>query len=57
MKEYWIVDPENKKITQYVFTEEREIEAVNDIQQDQVLNSGHFEELRLNSSEIFSEIE
>ncbi|MFP4021466.1 MAG: type II toxin-antitoxin system prevent-host-death family antitoxin [Halanaerobium sp.] len=57
VKEYWIVDPENKKITQYVFTEEREIEAVNDIQQDQVLSSGHFEELKLNLSEIFSKIE
>ena len=57
VKEYWIVDPENKKITQYVFTEERGIEAVNDIQQDQVLKSGQFEELRLNLSEIFSKIE
>ncbi|PUU86305.1 Uma2 family endonuclease [Halanaerobium sp.] len=56
VKEYWIINPENKKITQYVFTEDRDIEAVNDLHPDQVLESEYFEGLEIQVDEIFSKI-
>ena len=37
IKEYWIVDKEKKKIIQYIFTENREIDLVNDIYENEKL--------------------
>lgn len=54
VREYWIIDSENKKICQYIFTEERDIEAVNDLHLDQVLKSNYFEGLNVPLTEIFS---
>ncbi len=57
VKEYWIVDPENKKITQYIFTEDRDIKAINDLKPGETLESDYFEELNVPISEIFSKID
>lgn len=56
VNEYWIVDPENKKITQYIFTEDRDIESVNDLYPNQVLESEKFDGLKIQLDKIFSKI-
>lgn len=57
IREYWIVDPKNTKITQYIFTEDRDLEAVNDLHPDKVLKSDYFEGLSVQLAEIFSKID
>jgi Uma2 family endonuclease len=57
VKEYWIVDPENKKITQYIFTEDRDIKVINDLDAGETSESDYFEELNIPLSEIFSKID
>ena len=57
IKEYWIVDPENEKITQYIFTEDRDIKVINDLEPGEILESDYFEELNISLSEIFSKID
>ena len=56
IKEYWIVDKEKKKIIQYIFTENREIDLVNDIYENEKLISGYFEGLKINLLDIFKVI-
>ncbi len=55
VREYWIVDPENKKVIQYIFTENRDLKEVYDLDSDQILESEHFKELKIPLKKIFSE--
>lgn len=52
--EYWIVDPEEKQVSQYEFDEDRELAVHRILQQDEVLNSLKFPGFKLALQEIFS---
>ncbi len=56
IKEYWIVDKEKKKIMQYIFTENREIDQVNDVYDNDKIISRYFEGLKINLLDIFEVI-
>jgi Uma2 family endonuclease len=56
VSEYWIVDLENKNITQYFFNQERELDNVNTFQEGDTIKSCKFEGLEISLEDIFSEI-
>ena len=51
--EYWIVDPENKIINQYSFSQERDIESFNTFREGDTVKSTVFEGLELPLKDIF----
>ncbi|MFW5787738.1 MAG: type II toxin-antitoxin system prevent-host-death family antitoxin [Halanaerobiales bacterium] len=54
--EYWIVDLEKKKITQYSFTEERELDNIYYFGKGDIIEAKNFAGLKLSLDDIFSEI-
>ncbi len=56
IQEYWIVDLENKSITQYSFSKERDLDNINTLQNGDKIKSSKFEGLEISLSDIFSEI-
>lgn len=54
VREYWIVDPKEKTITQYSFDEEREPENIKTIREKEVLQSCVFQGLELNVEALFA---
>ncbi|MFW5991699.1 MAG: type II toxin-antitoxin system prevent-host-death family antitoxin [Halanaerobiaceae bacterium] len=54
--EYWIVNLENKKITQYSFTDDRELDNVQEYEKGDEIESKKFEGLKIILEDIFSEI-
>lgn len=53
IREYWIVDPETKTITQYSFDAKRVLEDAKILQENDVLQSSFFPEFQLALSGIF----
>ena len=53
VQEYWIVDPAGKKITQYSFSQERDIEDLNMAAAGDTIKSTIFEGLEIPLKEIF----
>lgn len=53
IKEFWIVDVEDKKIMQYSFTEEREIQNLTVLMEKDTVQSAVFEGLKIPLSDIF----
>lgn len=56
VREYWMVDLENKNITQYTFTSEKELEDVRSFKEGDAIKSTIFEGLEITLKDIFSEI-
>jgi prevent-host-death family protein len=56
VSEYWIVDLENKNITQYSFTQERELDNVKTFKEGDTIKSSKFDGLEISLEDIFSEI-
>lgn len=54
--EYWIVDLESKSITQYSFSQERDIDSLNTLKEEDTIKSTHFEYLEISLRDIFAEI-
>ncbi|MEL1136108.1 type II toxin-antitoxin system prevent-host-death family antitoxin [Desulfitobacterium sp. THU1] len=54
--EYWVVNPEDKRILQYSFSKERDINYPQSYQQEETIQSTVFSELRIALSDIFSDI-
>ncbi len=52
--EYWIVDPANKNIVQYSFSNERDIKNLDTIIEGDTIKSTAFEELEIPIKDIFS---
>lgn len=53
IREYWIVDPTEKTITQYSFDEQREPKDIRLLKENEVLRSSVFEGLELSITSIF----
>jgi prevent-host-death family protein len=51
--EYWIINPENKSISQYAFSKERELENVREFREGDILKSSVFEGLEIPLKDIF----
>ena len=51
--EYWIADPENKRIIQYSFTEEKEVESLNLVKTGETIKSTVFEGLEIAVQDLF----
>lgn len=56
VREYWIVDLEKKKITQYTFAEDKELESFQDYTEEQTIRSTFFEGLFIPLEDLFSQI-
>lgn len=56
VSEYWIVDIENKRIIQYSFTQEREIESFDTPKEGDTIKSTYFKGLEIELKDIFSGI-
>ena len=54
--EYWIVNLDNKKITQYTFTEERKLDNIYYYNESDTIESSYFDELKISLEDIFNEI-
>ena len=54
--EYWVVDPEEKNILQYVFTGERELKQKAIFSEGEIIDSVEFPELRIKLVDIFAEV-
>jgi Uma2 family endonuclease len=54
--EYWIIDLESKRIIQYSFSQERDIESLNSIKEGDTVKSTAFGGLEIPLSDIFHEI-
>ncbi|MGI1659016.1 MAG: type II toxin-antitoxin system prevent-host-death family antitoxin [Desulfitobacterium sp.] len=54
--EYWVVNPEDKSMLQYSFSEERDINYPQSYQLEETIQSTVFSELRIALSDIFSDI-
>jgi len=54
--EYWIVDLDKKKITQYSFTEERKLEDIKEFTEEYIVEANNFAGLKIPLEDIFSEI-
>lgn len=56
VREYWIVDPDNKTVLQYVFNEEREIESLYTFVENNTVYSTAFPDLAVPLPEVFAEL-
>ena len=54
--EYWIVDLKSKSITQYFFSQERDIDSLNTLKEGDTIKSTNFKGLEIQISDIFSAI-
>ena len=54
--EYWIIDLENKRVIQYSFSRERDIESLRTLKEEDTITSSVFEELALPLSDIFYDL-
>lgn len=54
--EYWIVNPENKTITQYTFTGNRKLKNIKEYRQNENICSSVFENLEISLQAIFESI-
>lgn len=54
--EYWIVDLDKRKITQYSFTEERKLENIREFTEEDIVEANNFTGLKISLEDIFSEI-
>jgi len=54
--EYWIVDLKSKSITQYFFSQERDIESLNTLKEGETIKSANFKGLEIQIRDIFSVI-
>lgn len=53
ISEYWIVDPQGKRVIQYSFTPARDIDLTQVVAEDDTIRSAVFEGLAIRLSEIF----
>jgi len=53
VSEYWIVDLEKKRILQYSFTEERDIDDFKTVENMEMIKSSAFKGLNLRLEDIF----
>ncbi len=51
--EYWVVDPESKSVSQYTFSEERDIKDLTGFQEGDTIKSTVFEGLEVQLGDIF----
>lgn len=56
VSEYWVVDLEEKKISQYSFTEERDLDKMISLKESDIIESIYFEDLKIVLADIFNEI-
>jgi len=56
VREYWMADPDNKKISQYFFSHKREVEEVWDFKEGDTIKSVLFEGLEIPLKDLFSEV-
>ena len=56
ISEYWIVNLENKSIMQYIFSQERNIENLMNLREEDTIKSSVFEGLEIVLKDIFFEI-
>ncbi|HBR34365.1 MAG TPA: prevent-host-death protein, partial [Firmicutes bacterium] len=56
VSEYWIVDPDNKTVVQYTFTQDREIESMQTFGEKETVNSTYFTGLTVPMPEVFTEV-
>lgn len=56
ISEYWVVDLEEKKINQYSFTGERDLDKMISLKEDDIIESIYFEDLKIALADIFKEI-
>jgi prevent-host-death family protein len=54
--EYWIVSPENKGISRYTFSQERDLESVREFREGDIIKSSVFKGLEIPLEDIFSGI-
>ena len=54
--EYWVVDPEKKKILQYIFDDERELQQQNTFMEQEKIEAAEFSGLKINLEDLFAEI-
>ena len=54
--EYWVVDPEDKKIFQYIFDEERELKQQNIFKEQEKIESAEFPNLRVKLKDLFADV-
>ncbi len=56
VSEYWLVDIENKQISQYYFNEDRDVVGLNHLEEEDIIKSTEFAGLEIPLKDIFSEI-
>ncbi|MDD3270189.1 MAG: Uma2 family endonuclease, partial [Syntrophomonadaceae bacterium] len=56
IKEYWVVNLENKSILQYSFSPERDIEGLTSLGEGETIESSAFAGLEISLANIFAEI-
>ena len=54
--EYWIVDLESRSIMQYSFNEERDIDSLTTIKEEDIIKSSAFDGLELLLADLFAEV-
>jgi len=54
--EYWIIDLDKRKITQYSFTKERKLENITEYTEEDTVEANNFTGLKISLEDIFSEI-
>lgn len=56
VREYWVVNPENKSIMQYSFSPDRDIESFNSLGEEATIKASVFAGLELQLGDVFADI-